>query len=337
MSPSAKHLIFANLAKYVRTGMGIEKACESLLSQPGVRSDERRLYQSIQRGVSSGQTIADAMSASSKIDPLDYKMLDASEKGGRLESGLAHLSDYYQRLDRTRRRIRKGLLYPVILFHFALIVTTCTAAMFSRFNPKNEGKSFLEAVWESGQWVLYLYLIFVLFAILLWLLIKRSRHSPLADTWLNRIPLLGKVRRFASLERFSSVFEIFLLSGRKMDESLQSASEASESGLIRHAAKEGVKSVQQGNLLAGSLLKNSRAFPNEFARGIAAAEESGMLDEEFGRWKQFYGESLGEAMEQLGEWIPKLVYFTTIFVVAWMIIRVGMSYADLINGYLDGF
>ena len=102
MSPAVKQHVFGNLSKYVRTGMGIEKACESLLDQRGVRGSEKQLYRSIQAGVRSGESIADAMSRSSKIDSLDYQMLSASEKGGRLDSGLAHLADYYQRLERTR-------------------------------------------------------------------------------------------------------------------------------------------------------------------------------------------------------------------------------------------
>ncbi|MDF1755525.1 MAG: type II secretion system F family protein [Verrucomicrobiales bacterium] len=337
MSPSEKSHIFRNLAKYVRTGMGIEKACESMLAQPGVKASERQIYDSIEKGVTSGLTIAEAMSRSSKLDALDFQMLDASERGGQLDAGLNHLANYYQRLDRTRKRVRKGLVYPILLFHFALIVTTFVGAMFSRLNPALEEKPLMQAVWETGRWVIFVYLALLIVGILLFVLRRKAANSAAADRLLNQVPILGKTRRFAALERFTSVFEIFLLAGMRMDQSLKGASDASNSGLIRKAARTGVPTVKNGEKLAVAFFDNPAAFPNELARGVASAEEAGMLDKEFERWKQFYADSLSDAMDQLAEWVPKVVYFTTLFIVAAMIIRAGMAYRDLLNGFLDSF
>ena len=315
--------------------MGIDKACDSMLRQPGVKEGERQIYDAIQKGVTSGLTIAESMSKSSKLDALDYQMLSAAERGGRLDSGLNHLSDYYHRLDRTQRRIRKGLTYPIFLFHLALIVTTFAGAMFSRLNPATEGVPFSTALWETGRWVIFVYLALMILVIALILLRKRARHSPGADRLINKIPILGKARKFTALDRFTSVFEIFLLAGMKMDESMQGAGEASNSGTIRSASERGAQSIRDGETLATIFLSNKAAFPNDFARGVAAAEESGTLDIEFSRWKQFYAEAVSDAMDQLADWVPKLVYFTTVFIVAAMVIRAGFGYLNLIQGILD--
>ncbi len=335
MSPSEKSHIFRNLAKYVRTGMGIEKACESMLAQPGVTKGERQIYHSIQEGVMSGLSIADAMEKSSRLDALDFQMLSAAERSGRLDGGLNHLAAYYERVDQTRRRVRSGLVYPLFLFHFGLIVTTFLGAMLSRFNLNGESKPFLDALWDTGQWAIYLYLSLLVIGIFLVVLRKQGKGEPVADRVLNKIPILGPARRYAALERFTSVFEIFLLAGMKMDESMKAAGEASNSGLIRHVSRIGAKSLKNGEKLAVTFFKNPAAFPNDFARGIASAEEAGMLDSEFARWKQFYSESLTEAMNRLGEWIPKLVYLGCLFAVAAMIIRVGMAYLKMLNGITD--
>lgn len=336
MSPSLKSQVFRNLAKYVHAGMGIEKACDSMLCQPGVKEDERQIYDAIQTGVTSGHTIAESMSKSSKLDELDYQMLDASERGGQLDSGLNHLSNYYQRLDRTQKKIRKGLIYPVLLFHAALIVTTFTAATFSRFNPSGDMKPLPLALWETGRWAIFVYIIAMLIVSAIYILRKRAKDSAWADQTLNRIPILGKARRYSALDRFTSVFEIFLLAGMKMDQSMDGAGRASDSGLIRKVSARGAKAIRGGEKLAVTFLENPKAFPNDFARGVASAEEAGMLDSEFARWKEFYAEALSDAMDNLAEWVPKAVYFTTIFVVAGMIIKVGMAYRDLLNGFLDG-
>jgi hypothetical protein len=41
LSVKAKGLVYSNLEKYARSGMGMEKACDSLLRQPHVRSAEK--------------------------------------------------------------------------------------------------------------------------------------------------------------------------------------------------------------------------------------------------------------------------------------------------------
>lgn len=333
MKPVEKYHIFSNMAKYVRSGMGIDVACDSLLEQTR-KADERRIYESLKSGVQNGQSIADAMSQAKVINHLDYEMLDAAEKGGRLETGFEHLAQYYERVNQARRKIRKGLIYPCVLFHLALIVTSLVSAVFLSANFSGENVSYSQALWQSGRWALLIYLIIVIAVAAIWYLIKQSNKSAGADRLINRLPLIGKARRFAALERFCSVFQLFLLSGQKMDISLDRAAKASDSAQILSDCQSGIKNIQAGEKLAPVFLEHSSSFPNDFARGIAAAEESGMLDLEFERWRKFYSESFAEAMDQVAVWFPKIVYFGALVLGAIMIIKVGMSYVQMLDGIL---
>lgn len=337
MSPSAKSQLFRNLSKYVQTGMGLEKACDSLLTHDRISGTERRIYQSISHGISHGQSIADAMVNSAELDEIDYQMLEAAEKGGRLDLGLNHLSAYYQRLERTRKRIRKGLTYPVVLFHLALIITTLVTAVFSRFTLEGPTESFLSAVLKAAVWPVLFYVVVVVVVVVLFRMSKIARHLPGPDRLLGMIPILGKARRYAALERFTSVFEIFLLAGLKMDGAFQGGGNASNSGLIKHAAAKGAKSAAAGELISGTFMKEKAAFPTDFAMGVATAEQTGTLDVEMSRWRQIYSDSVADAMDQLAEWTPKIVYYFTVFLVAAMIIRAALSYMTMVNGLMNSF
>ncbi|MEO0414035.1 MAG: type II secretion system F family protein [Verrucomicrobiota bacterium] len=329
MSPKGRSQLYCNLAKYVRSGMGIDRACESLLAQPGVPESERQIYLSIQNGVHGGQTIAASLAP--HVSGLEASIVEASEKGGQLDAGFDHLGDYFDRVHHTRSRIKKSLIYPVVVFHLAIIICGGLSAMTNRFFLEyGEEKSWGLALWESLGWVIICYALFLLMIFGAWLLIHAARKRPSLDLWLFRVPLLGPTRKYTALERFTRVFEIFLLSGTKMSEALTGAGHASGSAAVQNAAKMETASLLQGNYLAPSLFNHPKVFPNDFCRGIAAGEESGQLDAEFKQWSQFYAESAKQAMDKIAEWAPKLLYWLVLLAVAILIIRVGVSYRDLL-------
>lgn len=338
LSAKAKSRIYSNLEKYARSGMGMEKACESLLRQPRVGAAERRIYQGMLDGLSQGRSIGESLGfAGAVVSPLEVEVVSASEEGGMLEKGFAHLAEYFRRVDRTRRRIVKGLTYPIILIHIAVPVSTLAVTAFRQFtlDGQGDGPDFSTAFWNAGQAMLLAYAVIFLIIVGSVLLTKLGRTSAPVDAFLNRIPLLGKARRSVAMERFSRVFEIFLLAGKKMSDSLAGAGSASGSGLIRRASRKGAEKVAAGNSLASAIYDYPAAYPNDFARGVAAAEEAGALDKELAEWGNFYSESAAESMEQLAEWAPKLFYWAILVFVAVLIVRSFLAYRDLLMNLLD--
>lgn len=338
LSARAKSRVYANLEKYARSGMGMEKACDSLLRQPRVGAAERRIYEGLLDGLKEGRSIGASLGrASGVVSDLEIEVVTASEEGGMLEKGFSHLSQYFQRIDRTRRQILKGLTYPVILVHLAIPVATLAMTAFRRFSLDGEGggQTFGEAFAEAGWSMLAAWAIVILLILGAGLLNRAGRTSAAVDAFLNRVPLLGKARKAVALERFSRVFEIFLLAGKTMSDSLAGSGAASGSGLIREASGIGAGLVAEGDSLASAVYSAPHAFPNDFARGIAAAEESGQLDREFADWGRYYSEASREAMEQLAEWTPKLFYWAILLFVAFLIVRAALAYRDLLMNLLN--
>ncbi|HRQ89017.1 MAG TPA: type II secretion system F family protein, partial [Bacteroidia bacterium] len=216
LSAKSKGLIYSNLAKYARSGMGMDKACESLLRQPGVAAVERRLYAGLLDGLQAGRSIADALGdAGAFVSPLEHEVIAASESGGQLEAGFAHLADYFRRLDRTRRKITKGLAYPLVLLHLAIPVSTLAVAAFGSFRL-DEAFDFVGVLSRSGVTMLCAWGGILLALAAAWLLVRLAGRSALVDAVLAKVPLLGKARRAVAMERFTQVFSIFLQAGRTM-------------------------------------------------------------------------------------------------------------------------
>ncbi len=303
-----------------------------------MRSADRKIYRGLLAGLSAGQTIGDSLGRSSgEVTALEREVVSAAEEGGMLEKGFGHLAEYFRRMDRTRRRILKGLTYPIILVHLAVPVSTLAVTAFGSFSADGvtKGQGFQSAFLDMGKNMLIAYAVIAVILIFARILGKLARTSGAIDGLLNGIPLLGKARRAVAMERFSQVFEIFLQSGKKMSDSLSGAGKASGSGLIRSASRSGAKIVAEGNPLALALYSARSAFPNDFARGMDSAEQSGQLDRELAEWGRFYSESAREAMEQLAEWTPKLFYWGVLLLVGFLIVRAGLAYRDLLHNLIN--
>ncbi len=339
LSAKAKQRIYSNLEKYARSGMGMEKACQSLLGQPRMRNVEKRIYSGILEGLQQGKSIGNALGASSSvISPLEEEVVSAAEDGGMLERGFAHLSEYFRRLHVTRSRILKGMTYPVILLHLAIPVSTLAVTAFGRFQLDGSAPTtnFADAFAQMGITMVVAYIAVALLIAWTVILVRLGQRSGAVDQLLNTLPLFGKARKASALERFTQVFEIFLLAGKKISFALSGAGVASASGVLREASERGSRMIENGESLSNAIYASPAAFPDDFSRGITAAEESGQLDRELAEWSRFYSESSREAMEQVAEWAPKLFYWAVLFFVAYLIIRSAIAYRDLLMNLING-
>ncbi len=316
--------------------MGIEKACNSMLTQPGLKPGERAVLVGILDGIDSGESIGNSLKRSRvPLSQLEIEIVSSSERGGLLEKGLGHLSDHFRRVHQTRGKILKGLSYPLLVGHIAIPLAIFAITMLGHAMPDADPDGGWDTALNAASWVARGYVLVVVLVLFFIWLHKKAKKSAAADRFLNRIPLVGRARKSLALARFCEVFHIQMLAGMRMSEALEGAGRASLSGSIEKASLAGAEVVKQGHELSGPIFGHPDAFPNDFARGIAAAEESGEMDREIDNWARFYNDDAGEAMDQLAEWTPKVFYWLVVFFVAGILIRVGLAYRDLIDGWLN--
>ena len=72
--------------------------------------------------VNEGSTLGDAMAQAGPFSDLYVGMVRAGEAGGALEQVLARLAEYLESEVRLRNKVGSILIYPSVMFGFALIV-----------------------------------------------------------------------------------------------------------------------------------------------------------------------------------------------------------------------
>lgn len=335
----ARAFFYSELAKFAKAGFGMDKACESIIGQNGSDRVARALSAGMLKGVRRGGTLSDGLSMSRyPVSDLEVALVDAAEKGGNLEVGFRNLAEHFRQESVARRRIRRALIYPVGLLHFALLVGIGISAMFQTLGAGLTGEGsgdWRDSVVPALEWVGLGYAA-VLGLVMLWRMLGRlADHSAAADRWMRRMPLAGPVRRARALARFCEVLHLYLLSGQRMDAAWSRAGDASQSGSIKDYARSSARKLGQGESVGEVLISAGRVFPGDLIRGLASADVAGSLDVETAHWARHYRDESAENVERLAEWAPKIFYWLVLVVVAWMILRVAFSYFDIIEGMLN--
>jgi type II secretory pathway component PulF len=260
------------------------------------------------------------------LSDLERSLIGAGERGGKLEQSFDHLSGYFAMLDETRRRVKRAMIYPVILLHAGVLLPSIPKVIMAQGEV-----SFFEMALVP---LLVMYAVVIVGYLAVRSLMNRARTETGADALLRRIPLVGKARESLALSRFCRVFYMHLLAAISMSESVRAAGGAAQSGLIGEAAKRVESEVARGMPLGESMLDEG-AFPVSFTTSMNTAEESGTLDVELGRWAEVYRDRAVAAMDAAGDWYPKVFYVVVVVIVAWQILSVALSYGRLIEGVME--
>jgi type II secretory pathway component PulF len=321
-SAAHKHLFYTEIAKLLEAGFGIREAGKAMLDTR-LPAGQAELLRRMDADLEAGKSIGEAFGPG-VITPLEKSIIGAGERGGRMAPAFQHLADYFGMLATARREAIGAMAYPAFLLHFGLFVGVLAPGMMSG------EKSFPEIVRDFVLILLALYAVGFVGWILLRSVLKQAPRSTVLDGLLRRIPVIGGARRAMAMARFTKVYHTCLLAGLSMQETVETACDASHSAIIRDAGKQLSRALRDGGALGPTML-SCGAFPPAFARSYATAEESGSLDKDLARWASVYQEDAARGAKAASAVISKGVYFLVLLFVAWTIIRIYSGHFEVLR------
>lgn len=298
MNPREKARLYHELGQMVRTGTPFPKAIEMLSGL--TRGNSHRALSAVGSALSRGKTVAEALAAGQPfISPLESGMFSASDRAGRLESGLAHASEYYAAIAEAGGRLWTRAAYPIFVLHLAFIALSLRRLVA----PDGGLEEFLMAAGiKIGLFWVGLFLVRAFIRLVLSVAGKNAQ----VDQLLWSIPFLGKLRSGFALSRFCSAYNLQLDAGVNVIGSLDVAGRASGSAVILGAAAKALPSVHAGGSV-GPALTATRTFPEPVLRAFAVGEQTGQLDTELRRLGDEYRIAALKRLETVSDWLPKIV------------------------------
>ena len=292
-------------ATLVASGMPMLRTLETLEQQT---KDEQiqAATASLRADVEAGSTLEQGMERSPKVfDRLFRSMVRSGEQSGRLDDVLDRVAFQVEKQDALRRQVKSAMMYPSLVFGFAVIVLIAIVAfvipifagIFEELGEDNpEEKVALPLPTQvcvsaseflTGYW-------FILIPAVVGIAVgfaKWKKTEVGHEQW-DRIQLrlpfkIGDVVQKVALARWSRTFAGAVEAGVPMLQAIKLTGETSGNVVVEQAMEDVYESVKRGGTLAGPIEKNP-IFPPLVGHMMAVGEETGQLQQMMSKVADFY-------------------------------------------------
>ena len=285
---STKSLVLftRQLATLIAAGLPLVKALRTLQDQLETGA-LKGVIKSIADEVESGSNFSEALSHFPHVFPDFYiNMIKAGELGGMLEAILKRLSEFLDKSQKLRDRVKSALVYPMfvmivavlILIMLMVFVIPTFTSMFAEVGGSLPlPTKILIVVSEITRriWFLIPLLPFGLIAIYK-AIIKSPDRRFIVDKMKLRIPIVGNLIQQIAVARFSRTLGTLLSSGVPILAALQTVRDTIGNEFIARAVIQVRDSIKEGEGVSGPM-EASKAFPPLVTKMVSIGEETGDL------------------------------------------------------------
>ena len=327
------------LIMLLEAGTPILKSLRTL-SERGEKAAVRQLVADIAQYVEVGNPLWQAFERHPKhFDTVFVNLVKASEASGTLVSVLQRMVDYRERRELLRKRVRGGMLYPVILLFACMAVVMFIArivvpefeAMFVKFGEDLPPLTiyFMATAKAIGTywWVAVVVVAALVLVYKLWYVQNPLRRLT-ADRIKLKIPVIGSILRKNAIVEFTRTFSLLLKSGLSMMATLELVRNAIHNRAFAETLQGMRDSVERGGGLEQPMRDADDIIPPVVTDMMVTGEESGRLDSIAEQVANTYDEEVNIAIASLGEALQPIL---TVFIGAIVILLMLAVFLPLIS------
>ena len=292
-------------ATLIASGMPMLRALYTLEDQ----TEDEKIKEAIAgiRGdVEAGSSVAEAMERHPVVfDPLYRSMVRAGEGSGRLEQALEMIAIQIEKLDALRRQVKTAMMYPALVFGFALVVMIIVVAfivpvfagVFEELAAETPGESAelplptqitmgLSNLLTGFWYILIPAMIAAAVGFFQWKKTEKGRYGW--DALKLKLPFkIGDVVQKVAIARWSRIFSGTIGAGVPILQAVTIAGETAGNQVVARSMEDVYASVRRGGSIAAPLGK-ADVFPTMVTHMVSVGEETGQLEQMLGKIADFY-------------------------------------------------
>lgn len=265
----------------------IEETLRTIVRQSEAARVQRILGR-VHGGVIEGRRLSEAMALEPRSFPGLYRaMVAAGESAGSLPEILERLANLQERQATVRGKVVAAIAYPAALAVIAVIVVIAlmifvVPKVVEQFEDIGQTLPLLTRIvialseFLSGWW--WALALAITGAVLLFGRAMRDEDFRLRfDSWLLRLPLLGRLLRDLHAARLARTLATMVASRLPIIEGLALTTPTVTNRALRRASEDIVTAIREGGSLSAAL-RRSGVFPPLLVYMAAGGESSGRLD-----------------------------------------------------------
>lgn len=327
-------------ATMVDAGLAVLK-CLDILEQQSKDVPLKTALGVIKRDVQTGISLGDALAKHPTcFSKLYVNMIRAAELGGILDTILERLSQFLEKEQEIRQKVKSALTYPIIVLCFAMIILAAMflfilptfKQMFSDMGAKMPPMT--EALFSMSDFMVHNWYLFIFGPLFGFIAVKQYSKTPegayKVDYFKLKVPIMGEIVLKLSVARFCRTFGTLLSSGVPMMRAIEIVAETAGNEVLCRAIIETKVALREGSRLSPPLAK-SGLFPPMVTHMIDIGEETGRMSEMLVKVAEFYEQEVDAMVTALTSLIePILIVFLGV-IVGFIVISIMGPMFSIIN------
>jgi len=318
-------LFTRHLSTMVSSGLPIMQALD-ILAKEQDNPSMKEFIEKLRSNTSAGKPLADTFEEyKSNFNYLYCSLIRAGEKSGTLDKILKRLTDYLERSEAIRRKVRKALVYPAAVIFIAMVVSFVLLfyvvpqfeTIFKSFGA--DLPVFTKMVLSLSRamrdyWYIMLAVI-IGFVMGFKYLIKTSETAKdILDRVSFKVFIIGSVLKNSIYARFTRTLAVTLEAGMPIIDAMKSMTEIVGSRMYRRALIQISNDIASGNKL-NTAISSTKLFPNMIVQMISVGEESGSLSDMLNKIADYYEEEVNTTVDNLSSLLePAIMAFIGVIV-----------------------
>ncbi len=325
LSYSELSFLLTQLSTYLKAGIPLIDSVR-ILEKQSVKAEKKRIYSNIIYELSKGESFSSALASQGSAFPLLLiNMVRTAELTGDLPEILDDMRDYYEAIDKTRKAAISSMIYPSILFVFAICVLVFILAyvipsFVSLFNQQNvELPAITKIVLAtSGFLTAHKFIIIgvlvglVVGYILLFKYVKGFRKTM--QTIAMKLPGFGKIIIYREVAMFTKTFASLLNHNVFITDSMTILSSVSNNEVFKDIINESLEYLAKGAKISDAF-EDKWAFPIVAYEMLVTGENTGRLPMMMSYVADYYQDLHANLVKRINTFIePLLIIFIAIIV-----------------------
>ena len=322
---SELEFMLAQLSTYLKAGIPLIDSMK-ILEKQTLKPEKRKIYSNIIYELSKGEPFSSALASQGSTFPLLLiNMVKTAELTGDLTEILDDMRSYYESMDRTRKEAISSMIYPSILFIFAIAVLVFILSyvipsfvkLFEQQNAKLPGitkvvlaiSSFL----TSNKYIIVGVLLgTVLCLVLLYKNVKGFRK--IVQTIGMKLPVIGKIMIYREVTMFTKTFASLLSHSVFITDSMAILSTVSNNEVFKEIINESLSLLSKGSKISDAF-EDKWAFPVVAYEMLVTGENTGRLPMMMKYVADYYENLHTNYIKRLNTFIePLLIVFIAVIV-----------------------
>ncbi len=325
LSYSELSFLLTQLSTYLKAGIPLIDSVR-ILEKQSVKAEKKRIYSNIIYELSKGESFSSALASQGSAFPLLLiNMVRTAELTGDLPEILDDMRDYYESIDKTRKAAISSMIYPSILFVFAICVLVFILAyvipsFVSLYNQQNvELPTITKIVLAtSGFLTAHKFVIIgvlvglVVGYILLFKYVKGFRKTM--QTIAMKLPGFGKIIIYREVTMFTKTFASLLNHNVFITDSMTILSSVSNNEVFKDIINESLEYLAKGAKISDAF-EDKWAFPIVAYEMLVTGENTGRLPMMMSYVANYYQDLHANLVKRINTFIePLLIIFIAIIV-----------------------